>query len=587
MSFFNSATSSSSTKIFNFTKTLIIAISLLSQATLSEHVLINSAITKTVYTYSNGENHKTNKQLSFTNGDWFYLPSFQRLEFHTRTPGMLDFNIAIKSFYKVLYLEGSKRVLVFPQEPNGSNKRKPFVDSSMAELDDECIKIFPLKEEDLGNVEKLNVAFNGVTANSESILDLVFGNEKQKLIKEWNHLPFFNPTNKYNSIDSLQNKWALFKNFDQQLFKSLSLPTDKIMREINILKSVHYETIEKGTLKRLLKYVYYDDIELVYVNGMTNENRLKVWNINNTVDSMLVHVRYDREIRKPQNVDHKIKKLEEQLFEPMLQISKKMAIFFIKRFWTEFLDEFFNASKDTTINSKLYSRSKERALSPILPETLHYHQQIYQYSLDKITQANEKETKDDTDLEYKELGDLLLQAKDQFKKTLIEYFGIFIPAIKRAWETQETFNDDTMHFVPDEHELAPALKLMKQAGVDQDGNILKLKKGFDVSKPDEDYKQEFENLDFDRLFDDFMLEYHIGVSNDLLENLIFVKSLRSWNSFKDIGINSPLDSYGAFELAREFLYMFGGTPFALEIDSGFLKFDSEKIFIYKKDRIII
>ena len=144
-----------------------------------------------------------------------------------------------------------------------------------------------------------------------------------------------------------------------------------------------------------------------------------------------------------------------------------------------------------------------------------------------------------------------------------------------------------MHFVPDEHELAPALKLMKQAGVDQDGNILKLKKGFDVSKPDEDYKQEFENLDFDRLFDDFMLEYHIGVSNDLLENLIFVKSLRSWNSFKDIGINSPLDSYGAFELAREFLYMFGGTPFALEIDSGFLKFDSEKIFIYKKDRIII
>ena len=157
------------------------------------------------------------------------------------------------------------------------------------------------------------------------------------------------------------------------------------MREINILKSVHYETIEKGTLKRLLKYVYYDDIELVYVNGMTNENRLKVWNINNTVDSMLVHVRYDREIRKPENVDHKIKKLEEQLFEPMLQISKKMAIFFIKRFWTEFLDEFFNASKDTTINSKLYSRSKERALSPILPETLHYHQQIYQYSLDKIT----------------------------------------------------------------------------------------------------------------------------------------------------------------------------------------------------------
>lgn len=563
------------------------AVLVLSQATLSEHVLIDSSITKNVYIYKHGENHKTNAQLNFTNGDWYYLPSFRRLEFHTRTPGMLDFNIAIKSFYKVLYLNGSKRVLVFPQEPNGPNKRRPFVDWSMSDRDEDLVKIFPEKEEDLGNAEKLNVAFNGVTADSQSILEMVFGEEKKELIKEWNYLPFFDPTNDYSLVDPLTNKWALFKDFDQQLFKSLNLPTDKIMQKIKFLKLVYKDLVEKGVMKRLLKYVYYDDIELIFISGLTDENRLKVWHLVSTINSMMVNVRMDEEVGKLSQKKNQILKLEKQLKEPMLEVAKKMVILFMKALWPQFLSHFFDTSKDMTIDYKIYRNWLDSSCSPISPEGLQYHQQIYDYSLQKIREANEKETKDEANLEYKELGDLLHQAKDQFKQTMLEYFRIYIPAIKRGWESKETIDKGKMDYVEEDNELAPALKLMRQAGVDDDGKLLKLEKKFDVNKPDEEYIREFESVDFDRLFDDFMLQYYLGISNDLLFNYIFTQSVDNWNNFKDIGIDSPLGSFSAFRLAREFLYMFGGIPFTPELDLAFLKYDSEKIFNYKEDRVII
>ena len=91
---------------------------------------------KSFRVYDTEKNDYTTKntgQLDFSQGKWIYFADSHRLEFHSKFSGFLDFSGLGSRFYKSMYLDTPKRVLVFPLAPrrNAANKLYPFVGRSM------------------------------------------------------------------------------------------------------------------------------------------------------------------------------------------------------------------------------------------------------------------------------------------------------------------------------------------------------------------------------------------------------------------------------------------------------------------------
>lgn len=552
-----------------------------------EHLSIDTTITKTVYDFRDGGNHKTSKKLNFANGDWYYLPSFKRLEFQTRTAGMLDFNIQIKPFYKVLYLEGIKRVLVFPQEPVGITQRKPYVDWSKISQEANPIKIFPQSEEDLGNAENLNEAFNGLTNSSENILDLVFGDEKQQLIKEWNHLPFFDPENINSPFDGLSNKWGLFNNLDHDIFGILQKDVPDILNDLRLMGLSPHDIVTRGMLKKINRYIYYDDTELMFTTGMSDQNKIKIKHINISVVYMYPHIRFDLDLNKDDLDKKRLKYMDERLMNPMMQIAYKMGILFINTQKVVFINEFFDVSIETTLENRIRKRKDSRFSSPVGKEMFEFSNSIYQYSLQRIQNAIENGSDQDIDIQYKELGDLINQAKVNFKEIFLLFVETYSSPIVENWSKEKNPDDGTMKYINEESSLYPALLLMKEEGVDNNGKLLQLYSKIDNQKTKQQYLEDFANFDFGRLFDDFMLQYFIGIAMYKLESYIFEKNYFRWDKFDQIDLYKAVNDISAYPLIREFMYMFGDIPMISDLDLGFLKHDSENIFKLENDRLLI
>ena len=542
---------------------------------------------KTFYGYigENLEKNEMSQKLNFSEGSWYYLKDEELLEFHSNTTGYLDFNPDIQRFYKALYLNAPNRVLVFPKNEDGNQDRRPYVDCSrIVDADDE--NVIEIYKKD-GGIE-LKEAFKSNSDLNEE-LELISDELVNTLIKQWNRLPYVNPQITGDiSLNSFNNHWAYFENFGSLISTLMFEQNDKYNDMKNNVDSAMWQSFISQSLVRVMRAMYFDDMELLTYKNMTDEEFAFTIAFEPNKLGAFAKIK-----ENDQGLD-RLKEYGEAMSTLFFPLTDQMIPLYLESEIKAYLDYYFDVG-GLYLSNLLYinnHRQSQKVTFPVHKRDLEFNKQLYSFILEKIQESDGKD--DPKSQQFEAIKILLLETKDKFidlfKKTIDEFYPIlsaYMLDTNKETKPQLRYTSLFSHTLTEYKNLETICKNIQKNLPDS-----YIKYSFDK---DEDIKKRFSEFLESRaeeLFEDVF-------TREVL-NLVWVMyEFRSWESglkeekmWTALGMNpyeerSFEDDRFTMKWMRSLLVLVGEMDYHQERDEEFFDLQKVDLFNFEKKLILI
>ena len=528
---------------------------------------------------NNSSNQLQNKLLDFSHGTWLFIKNAKVLEFHSNTSGFLDLGESTDAFYKTLYLEAPKRVLVFPQKHLQNTARRPYIDSSRAwdSENDNVLQIFPPpSSEDQGTT--LNESFN-----LQNVLDLVFPpDDRTQLLKDWNLIPFINPmieSTKYNP------QWGKFKNFWKTMEKIMNdneANIDFISEQETQIKQLK-DYIFEQLMSRIIGFLYYEDVKQFMHFSMEKGDFLKAVKVYGRVGEDISFIEnYASSI----DGSEAIAKYKEDFFNLLHPLMKKMIDLYLSHDPALYFDTFFANNSRKNLEMMCSRRKMAQTEFPPQPTDWNFSDSVILYANSKIQEAASKDFTDEEEL--KQLNDELTQTKEKFSAFFIEMFGTLFPAIVEALE-EDNQSDNEILIEDQINDYYPFLKQNYEEMTQNEDFEMKFESG-----NDEKLQERFNSISINDLLTDVLKLEGMNLIKRVYQLKTFEGPLSKWKGWKSLRKSPPMDIFDSNEEGkkitdlvwfREILVLLGETNYFRGRDDIF--FETNGIEIFTDARILI
>ena len=400
-------TSFKTTKIFLNLFTLLLFVKNIS----SHQLKITEATEKKFFVpIDNGMNYNKigTGVLDFSKGHWYWLIDENILEFHSNVTGFLDFNSSVQRCYKSMYLEGSKRVLVFPMTPRGSGKYLylPYVDKSRLTDENPNIKHIYNPEE---GVSLFDAFKNSELASSMDNRTL------NQMVDSWNFLPYIDPQVSGTVMgNSFSNYWGALIGFGDVLLDLMRNPdVDFDGQQLENLNKVF---IFHGLFVKLATFIFYEDPATMRHFPLKDEAALKSVNLTSLLTPMMNNL-----VKTNSFFKNNLKGYVDELYQIVFPLSEQMVGCFLEADMASYLDSYF-AQNIPQIGIKKYNKDRSKKWTGLNVNT-HQHpwnDAVFQYASQKMKNLDQKEDEvevDPQELEkYTQMKSLKEQALLQFRE---------------------------------------------------------------------------------------------------------------------------------------------------------------------------
>lgn len=356
------------------------------------------------------------ERIDFRDGEWYFIKDLMILEFHSRIPGFLDFSDSSRSFYKALYLNDFERVLVFPQELNGSPTRIPYVDRANAfEESFEVVKIYPQ------GPRKLRECFS-----DPETLELVFPAEQRaEIVAQWNRMPFLDPQIKgKGTFNSFNNHWGSFFGFGEMIVEAMKTPQtgDTEKNAENQVKRYFMSNL----LRRSLFIIF--DSKMEFVNypyhEITSQEKIdKYMNLNNLAQFI------ESKFLESAGTKSQFRDFKSNIYVILRTLCEEMVNLFMSQNATQYLEYLMLETEDySTFLPWFNVWKKERMEFPIGDQYLTWNDSIAEFIEEKLNTIGEN-NRDPYQKSYAELSKLKLKAQTRFETLFKEFFEFVLDSL--------------------------------------------------------------------------------------------------------------------------------------------------------------
>lgn len=522
-------------------------------------------------TEKNDYTTKNTGQLDFSQGKWIYFADSHRLEFHSKFSGFLDFSGLGSRFYKSMYLDTPKRVLVFPLAPrrNAANKLYPFVGRSMllfGKPDQNQDTIFDTMFSDT-----LSEAFN-----SSVIIDVVGEANLQSIVDNWNFFPYLDPQlPSMHMGNSFSNYWGVLVDFGKIVLNTMKTPNpDFSDQEAEIIQINKYQLF-KRFLNKVATIIYFEDIGAIDVTEDQEKKALMHIKLKSLLDPMLDHLAENSEPFK-QKMDEYV----DVLFELVYPVSEKMMNIYLNEKMDKYLTYFFIYPEIKGIDSH-YAERVQTSQNYIYDFVgLNLFGDVLVHIADQAKNIKNIRTEDIGS--YQEVSAAMEDAKKSFEK----FTKIFMT---EQYETIKAYIDEK-----DDNSFADLNEFVAQhKEVKKFYSQFKSEFAFDRKNEIQDKNdliQKFQTKDWDLFFTTYMAMD--GLSQVLLryEFRSWGSTMKSWEFFSKMSMDIFPDSSSSpstVDWFRQLLVMVGQMDTFTERDDQFIKYDSIKIFDIENRLVLI
>ena len=514
-----------------------------------------------IYDQDGGKYNKItdgNQKIDFENGEWYFSEKLRILEFHSNVAGFLDFSSSARSFYKALFLDNKKRVLVFPQEGEGESRRPYVAKTRLSEFDSfERDPIFPDADMSLEEV-----------FNQEDVLKKVFPEDQRAaLVKDWNYLPYVNPQlSGKGTFNSFNNHWGRFINFSQKVFKVMETTPKKneVDREAKKQMKIFWAD---SVIRRLVQFIFGKDHKMMTVPAPGHKKFSEAVNLNKMAERLTRHA------LKIDNIADRIDEFENAFYDVMWPLCKKIMLRYLRKNINSYLVSFLGDAYDQPTLDKYYQRwSYERLKFPYKEWSLKFNRKVTASINLKLAEADDEEN-ETVRSNLLKLRDLRDESKQSFTTLIKDFFGIVFDAIDAMDdEARETFELDVSVFNED---AAPVLH-----EIYEDSDAAKKK-----------YFEMFEKVNMGSVFKNFVFYEGINATMFRLEERVFNDYLRKWPAWDELDMKMyPKEGdkeYALFQPLITLLKLVGEWPLGRGRDEGVFKTEKVSIFKLNNRRIII
>ena len=533
---------------------------------------ITNATSKNFYVYDTKTNKYTKEGtnfLDFSNGNWYYLKDLDILEFHSLTSGFLNFNNQLEKFYNSIYLEGTKRVLVFPLKTKKgiTNDLKPYIDKSKitGNGDQKIIEVYVKN--------KSRMSFSDAFNNSK-FMSFIGEMQFRNLIKEWNFLPFLNPKVDGTIVgNSFNNHWGALVGFGRMLLDQMRNPCFSFKQQEQNLITFSKSELLKRLMSKLATFIYYEEARIMNILSKNQGVWLRNIKLKSLLDPMMDHLKQNNK-----NFMFNLTTYMEELYAIIYPLSEIMLDTYLTSHMRKYLNYYFdnfekkgalkhNANRMQTWKEYIYDRVN-----------MSWNHNILNTVITKINKQSFKTSEEQ--VKYHEISTLINKQIKAFSNFVIKFFDNEFDTIKEYIDLNDNNNfADVDSFLKFRNQFQLKDSEMRKNSKYQRRSNLTSKQTF-LKKLDA-------NVLTDLFFNLLGLD---GLSQVMIryESRSWGFSLKNWEIFGKLGMNiynENTKQSSPFLWFRELLVMVGEVSYNGKRDKKFFKFQSFKIFA-EENRII-
>ena len=494
------------------------------------------------------------ERIDFRDGEWFFVKGLNLLEFHPRVPGFLDFSSGNRSFYKALYLDNFKRVLVFPQKGVDSN-RTPYVDQTQVFNDDyEAVKIYPQKE------RTLRACFS-----DDDVFEMIFpANKRAGLVRDWNRLPFMDPQiSGKGTFNSFNNYWGTFLHFNYKCkIGLLSKQSDSTEQNARVTTKSY---IMLNMIRRVFSLIFSDDKELGQYPYLDNKQALEAEQINNLAKKIQVH------LEKNEKTKEKYLELEQKLFDSLYAVSEDYVSFYLLNKIPQYLQFVFdNTSAHLTLKSWYETWKKHRLNFPRRDWQMPWDSNVLKEINYEIKLIKSQSVQDVID-RLNQINGTRARVEGEFQNLIKELMEFLLNSLSETIDEQD--REDINGYFESE------FKKYQKTYTDINQNFAKIQK---------QVSQKLTQLTPKKIYDNFLEFEGINIAMYWSEERLFNDYLKKWPMWGKMEMKMyGKEEYNLFPWFRSLLVLVGVLPYDRHKEPWLFENTGIEIFKINNRRVMI
>ena len=553
-------------------KAYVYVILLLLAFTNTQRLLVTEKTTKKFRSYEKAKSDYTTLStfLDFTEGRWLYFKNLGRVEFHSKNSGFLNWSNSTSRFYKIAWLKGRKRVLVFPLTPREgvAYRNLPFVDKSV-------LLTHPN--------EKVEEIFNG---SPSQVLSDCFNNSKfaaavdpsnfMQLGQAWNFFPFLDPQLPGKMVgNTYTNHFGAVLEFGKEIRSAMVNPNPLFQQEEAQMLALNKSLLFKGFMNKIGAIVFYEDFEILNFENDNQKKTLQYIRIKSLNENMISYL-----MQHAPNFKENVNEYVDTLYNLIYPLCEHLFKTFLIKNTDKYLNDYFSDPDIKGIQSNNDKRLGHWQKYLFDEPVIDFNAEV----LDYIFEKNEK--KEDVSQEEEVafgaidqmLEDSIQKFNDLAKRVLANTFG---EIHKYFEENSPDYLPDLDEFVAEDPELRQIDQQMRQAGhYDRVSKI----------KDTQAFLSNIEDSQLQHLFITFLGLEGISQAIMRLEMRSWGTQIKNWKYFSKLSMDIYADSEATpnnVQWFRQLLVMVAEMDTDAKRDEKFMSFEAFQMFDVERRLLVI